>query len=115
VNTRAEILKMEHAYIEQHAVAERYICNTLPEKERADFEQHLVDCQECMDRLLLAGMFHSSVVNKLHGQQEEEEPRPEGLVVRLKTQHMVLLGVATVLALLGIVLLLPRVLRFLVH
>ncbi len=102
MNTRAEILKMEHAYIEQHAVAERYICNTLPDKERADFEQHLVDCQECMDRLLLAGMFHSSVVNKLQG-KADAEPRPEGLVVRVKPRQLALLGVSSLLVLLAIV------------
>jgi len=102
---------MEHAYIEEHAVAERYICNTLPEKERAEFEQHLVDCQECMDRLLLAGMFHSHVVSKLQG-IESEAPRPQGLVLRLKPRQLVSLGIASALVLIGVLVLLWLFLRF---
>ena len=48
---------MDHAYIDEHSVAERYLQHDLRPEERAAFEAHLVDCQECMDRLLLAGMF----------------------------------------------------------
>lgn len=94
---------MEHAYIEEHGVAERFICNTLNEKERADFEQHLVDCQECMDRILLAGMFHSRVVNQLHNQPP---PLRSGLVLRLRPRQLVWLFAASALLLSAILLLL---------
>lgn len=50
---------MDHHYIDEHAVAERYLENTLSPEDRVEFEAHFVDCQECMDRLLLAGMFHA--------------------------------------------------------
>ena len=50
---------MDHRYIEEHSVAERYLDNQLGPRDRAAFEAHLVDCQECMDRPLLAGMFHT--------------------------------------------------------
>jgi hypothetical protein len=50
---------MDHQYIDANAVAERYLGNRLRLKEREDFERHLVDCQECTDRILLAGMFHA--------------------------------------------------------
>lgn len=52
-------MAMDHQYIDANAVAERYLGNRLRLKEREDFERHLVDCQECIDRLLLAGMFHA--------------------------------------------------------
>jgi anti-sigma factor RsiW len=48
---------MDHGYIDANALADRYVRRTLPAGERADFEAHLVDCQECSDRVLLAEMF----------------------------------------------------------
>jgi hypothetical protein len=50
---------VDHAYIEKHSVAERYLDHALTPAQRADFEAHLVDCQECTDRVLLAEMFHN--------------------------------------------------------
>lgn len=50
---------MEHRYIDQRSLADRYLDHTLSPPERAEFETHLVDCQECRDRLLLAEMFHN--------------------------------------------------------
>lgn len=50
---------MDHRYIEQHSVADRYLDHALPPGERTAFEAHLVDCQECTDRVLLAEMFHN--------------------------------------------------------
>jgi anti-sigma factor RsiW len=51
--------KMEHRYIDDQAVAERYLRHALTPDERSAFESHLVDCSECADRLLLAEMFHA--------------------------------------------------------
>jgi hypothetical protein len=50
---------MDHRYIDEQSVAERYLGHELKPQERAAFEAHLVDCTECMDRLMLAGMFHA--------------------------------------------------------
>ena len=50
---------MEHRYIDERSVAERYLDHTLSASEHAEFEAHLIDCQECMDRLLLAEMFRN--------------------------------------------------------
>ena len=50
---------MNHAYIDGNKVAEAYLRHTLPAEERAQFESHMVDCEECRDRLLLAEMFHA--------------------------------------------------------
>jgi anti-sigma factor RsiW len=45
---------MDHAYIEEHQIADRYVQGTLPEAERERFEDHYLSCQECLDRLELA-------------------------------------------------------------
>ncbi len=42
---------MDHAYIEEHNLADRYVMGALPDEERILFEEHFVDCQECLDRL----------------------------------------------------------------
>lgn len=50
---------MDHSYIDTHSVAERYLEQQLSPEELRQFEEHIVDCQECSDRLLLAEMFHA--------------------------------------------------------
>jgi anti-sigma factor RsiW len=50
---------MDHRYIDEHLVADRYLDRVLAPEERGEFEAHLVDCLECRDRLLLAEMFHA--------------------------------------------------------
>jgi hypothetical protein len=50
---------LDHRYIDEHSLAQRYLDNALDPSERAAFEQHFVDCIECLDRLALAGMFHA--------------------------------------------------------
>jgi predicted anti-sigma-YlaC factor YlaD len=50
---------MDHRFIDQNAIAERYLDHALTPGDRAKFETHLVDCAECRDRLLLAEMFHA--------------------------------------------------------
>ncbi len=56
---------MEHAYIDEHSIAERYISRRLTAEEREEFEKHLVDCQECADRIVLANMFRAHQMNGL--------------------------------------------------
>jgi anti-sigma factor RsiW len=57
---------MDHRYIDEHSLADRYLDRALAPAERGEFEAHLVDCQECRDRLLLAEMFHArNGLNKL--------------------------------------------------
>jgi anti-sigma factor RsiW len=42
---------MDHAYIEEHQIADRYVSGTLPEEEAERFENHYLSCPECLDRL----------------------------------------------------------------
>lgn len=48
---------MNHRYIDEHSVAERYLEHALPPAEHDAFEAHIVQCDECSDRLLLAQIF----------------------------------------------------------
>ena len=42
---------MEHPYIDEHDIADRYLLGKLSPEERARFEEHLADCMRCLDRL----------------------------------------------------------------
>jgi anti-sigma factor RsiW len=68
---------MDHRYIDEHSVAGRYLDHKLTAAQRAEFEAHLVDCQECADRVLLAEMFHSRNGNKAADPpRHEKAPEP---------------------------------------
>lgn len=80
---------MDHRYIDDHSVATRYLARGLSPQERVEFEAHLVDCQECADRVLLAEMFENRNGHlKEHTLQkfaeEETPPKPETLRVRFE-------------------------------
>lgn len=96
---------MDHRYIDEHSVAERYVDHALPPEECAVFEAHMVDCQECTDRLLLAGMFHARVANR-HPALASRLPlrariaaalRPWQLLVIFAIAALLLLGIPTLL------------------
>src|SRR5262245_43671607 len=42
---------MEHQYIEEQNIPDRYLMGKLPDEERARFEEHFIDCRECLARL----------------------------------------------------------------
>lgn len=42
---------MDHTYIEEQQIAERYVRGTLPAGEAERFEEHYLSCPECLDRL----------------------------------------------------------------
>jgi hypothetical protein len=42
---------MDHHYLEDHGLADRYLLGRLTAEERMRFEEHFVDCQECLERL----------------------------------------------------------------
>ncbi|HEX3555079.1 MAG TPA: zf-HC2 domain-containing protein [Thermoanaerobaculia bacterium] len=45
---------MDHTYIEENQIADRYVMGTLPAEEVERFEDHYLSCPECLDRLELA-------------------------------------------------------------
>src|SRR5579863_5672020 len=73
---------MDHRYIDEHSVAARYIDNALTVTERAAFEAHLVDCQDCTDRILLAGMFHAQPDSEVWNQASRQVVSGETLPFR---------------------------------
>jgi len=85
--------EMDHHYIDQHQVTERYLDHSLSPRERTAFESHLVDCQECTDRVLLAEMFHARQPNGVPAR-----PRT-GLVLRLKPWQIAALVLTAALVL----------------
>src|SRR4051794_15461602 len=42
---------MDHSYIDEHQLAERYLLGQLSPAEAARFEEHSLACVECLDRL----------------------------------------------------------------
>lgn len=48
---------MDHGYIDQYDLVERYLMGKLPDEERARFEDHYADCPECFDRLKITRNF----------------------------------------------------------
>lgn len=45
---------MEHAQIEENNLVDRYVRGTLPVDLRAAFEEHFLDCPDCLEQLKLA-------------------------------------------------------------
>lgn len=45
---------MEHSFIERADVIDRYVRGTITPAERSDFEEHFLDCQECLEQLEFA-------------------------------------------------------------
>jgi hypothetical protein len=45
---------MEHSFIERSDVIDRYVRGRMPPAERSEFEEHFLDCQECLEQLELA-------------------------------------------------------------
>lgn len=94
---------MDHAYIDEHTVAARYLENALTYEEREAFETHMVDCQDCTDRILLAGIFHA---------RQPGEQAVAAKAVKLTPWQLLLLFVTAALLLLAIpALLIPILLR----
>jgi hypothetical protein len=88
---------MDHAYIDANSIAERYLNHALSSEDLREFEEHIVDCQECADRLLLAEMFHAR-----NGHKAKSDPGPEpGTIARVvlyKPRRVVLMLIAAALA-----------------
>lgn len=52
---------MDHAYIEENGLVERYHQGLLPPDEEARFEEHFVTCTSCMEQLELARGFQRGI------------------------------------------------------
>jgi anti-sigma factor RsiW len=96
---------MDHRYIDEHSVAERYLDRKLSAKERVAFEAHVVDCQECTDRLMLAEMFHARngfVQKAPQPVREQEMPLRARFIAHFRPWQLVVIFAAAALLLLAI-------------
>jgi hypothetical protein len=84
---------MDHAYIDANSIAERYLDHALSADELREFEEHIVDCQECGDRLLLAEMFHAR-----NGHKTKPTQGMVARVVLYKPKRVILMFLAAALA-----------------
>jgi hypothetical protein len=84
---------MDHAYIDANSIAERYLDHKLSPEDLRDFEEHIVDCQECADRLLLAEMFHAR-----NGHKPRTDPKLIAKVTLYKPRSLALMLIAAALA-----------------
>jgi hypothetical protein len=84
---------MDHAYIDANSMAERYLDHALSPDELREFEEHIVDCQECADRLLLAEMFHAR-----NGHRPKPDREMVARVVLYKPRRVILMLIAAALA-----------------
>ena len=84
---------MDHAYIDANSIAERYLGHALSAGELREFEEHIVDCQECADRLLLAEMFHAH-----NGHKRKMDQKTVARVVLYKPKRVILMLIAAGLA-----------------
>ena len=90
---------MDHRYIDEYGVAERYLEHALAPQEHEAFEAHVVDCQECADRLLLAQIF---LERKAAMVASEPMPKRAQFVASLGPWQLFLLAVAAALLLLAV-------------
>jgi hypothetical protein len=64
-------MTMDHAYVEEHGLIERYLPGLLAAEEEARFEEHLAGCRECQEQVALdRGLRHG-----LRGAAVEEARR----------------------------------------
>lgn len=84
---------MDHAFIDANSVAERYLDHALSPGELRAFEEHIVDCQECADRLLLAEMFHAR-----NGHKPKPDDKTVARVVVYKPKRVIAMLIAAGLA-----------------
>jgi hypothetical protein len=68
---------MDHGYIKEHSIVERYEMGKLSAAEGALFEEHFVDCPECQDHLQTAQDFRNALKVAAKEQQLTEfKPAP---------------------------------------
>ncbi len=96
---------MDHTYIEEQHIADRYVTGSLDPAEAEVFEDHYLSCPECLDRLELAETVKRGFVRLVEQEQAERSTvRQLALVVWLarlgRRRQLALLAVALLVLLL---------------
>src|SRR5262245_49931950 len=71
-----KVRHMDHIFIEEHNIADLYLLGKLSDEERSRFEEHFIDCQECLERLETTDSF----LDGLKRLAIEEAVRPHAYV-----------------------------------
>jgi hypothetical protein len=62
---------MDHLYIEEHNIADRYLIGRLSAEEQRRFEEHFLDCQRCRSWLEMAHHFRAGLQSVFASGQTE--------------------------------------------
>jgi hypothetical protein len=73
---------MDHTYIDEHQIAERYLQGKLPPAEAALFQEHSLGCPECLDRLEMAETLQGGL-RQIAAQEVAAATVRAGLLARL--------------------------------
>jgi putative zinc finger protein len=73
---------MDHAYIQEHQIVSQYLMGKLQPADRVQFEDHLVDCPQCLDETELTDDFRRALRN-LMSQRESRISARTGLATWL--------------------------------
>ena len=52
---------MEHSFIEEHNQIDRYVRGAMPVAERTAFEEHFLDCPDCLQQLEVARSLREAI------------------------------------------------------
>jgi anti-sigma factor RsiW len=52
---------MEHSFIEEHNQIDSYVRGTMPVAERTAFEEHFLDCPDCLQQLEVARSLREAI------------------------------------------------------
>ncbi|MEM7351279.1 MAG: hypothetical protein AAF657_10765 [Acidobacteriota bacterium] len=84
-------MRMEHPYVEDERIAERYLKGQLEANESALFEEHYLTCQACLEQLDLAERFDHAIKGVA---QEEVALSVASLWTRLRQSRQMMVGLA---------------------
>lgn len=103
---------MDHKYIDDLDIVDRYLMGRLGAEETSEFEEHFVDCEHCVDRL----KFTKALIEELRlvgiGQtQEAEERNRGGFWVKHRKALALAAGFISLIALVGVFFALNQVRR----
>jgi Putative zinc-finger len=62
---------MDHLYIEEHNIADRYLIGQLSAEEQRRFEEHFLDCQRCRSWLEMAHHFRAGLQSAFASEEAE--------------------------------------------
>src|SRR5436305_10485944 len=89
---------MDHPFIEEHNIVSRHLMGKLSARERSEFEEHFLDCPQCLDQLETEEDFRNALVRLDAAEPGRVRTAPVdflGWVTRLLPRHQAVLLLAT--------------------